>query len=516
MKGARGGRSHGGDGPSVGVGFIGVAFLSVHAYHILIHDQGLLQTLVATLFPLIVAAALVAGAVWFGRQGYERSYGRRVLGWTVVGSVATAVLTGFVFLHQLREGEVLDEAFFLTVDLATLGAAAGLVVGVQDVRGRRRADLIAALQRATDELLEGGTHEEVCDRAVDIAADVLGLFITGIWLADENGERLVPVAVTTTGDEFLGDHPTYTPGNSLSWEVYESGTERWYDDLREAPGRYNEATSIRSELILPVGDHGVMNVGSPSANAFDELDLTVARLLARTTGVALDRTDREERLQRRTAELERQNDRLERFASVVSHDLRNPLSVASGNVQLATAALDDDDPDAARERLDAVASAHDRMDRLIADLLELSRQGETVGSPETVAVEAVAKRAWEHVDVGAADLRIAAAPTIRADPDRLQQLLENLFRNSLDHGDGDVTVTVDAIPDGFAVADDGPGIDIEDRESVFEFGYTTDEEGTGLGLAIVREIAHAHGWEVALTAADDGGARFEFHDVEHA
>ncbi|WP_058367392.1 sensor histidine kinase [Haloparvum sedimenti] len=516
MKRLRERRSHGSSGPATGVGVVGVAFLLVHVYHVMIHEGALLPTLTATLFPITVSIALIGGGVWFGRQGYARSYGRRVLGWTVVGSVATAVLTAFVFFHQLREGEVLDEAFFLTVDLATLGAAAGLMVGIHDVRGRRRADLIAALQRATDELLEGGTHEEVCERAVDIAADVLGLFITGIWLADERGERLEPVAVTATGDAMLGDHPTYTPGNSLSWEAYESGTERWYDDLREVPERYNDATRIRSELILPVGDHGVMNVGSPSANAFDELDLTVARLLARTTAVALDRTDREERLQRRTDELERQNDRLERFASVVSHDLRNPLSVASGNVELATAALEDGDPATARERLDAVASAHDRMDRLIADLLELSRQGETVGSPETVAIEAIAKRAWEHVDVGGASLRIAEAPTIRADPDRLQQLFENLFRNSIDHGGRGVTVTVDALPGGFAVADDGPGIDIEDRESVFEFGHTTDAEGTGLGLAIVREIAHAHGWEVALTAADDGGVRFEFRGVEHA
>ncbi|GAB3415643.1 hypothetical protein GCM10027435_12070 [Haloparvum alkalitolerans] len=509
-------RSRASSGPAAGVGLVGVAFLLVHGYHVLIHGGALLPTLTAALFPVTVSVAIVGGAVWFGRQGYARPYGRRVLGWTVVGSVATAVLTAFVFLHQLREGEVLDEAFFLTVDLATLGAAAGLVVGVHDVRGRRRADLIAALQRATDELLKGGTHEEVCDRAVDIAADVLGLFITGIWLVDERGERLEPVAVTAIGGELLGDPPTYTHGNSLSWEVYESGTDRWYDDLREVPDRHNETTQIRSELILPIGDHGVMNVGSPSTNAFDELDLTVARLLAQTTAVALDRTDREERLQRRTDELERQNDRLERFASVVSHDLRNPLSVASGNVELAGAALEEGDPAAASERLDAVASAHNRMDRLIADLLELSRQGETVGSPETVAVEAVAKRAWEHVDVGDASLRVAAAPTVRADPDRLQQLFENLFRNSIDHAGRDVTVTVDALPDGFAVADDGPGIAIEDRESVFEFGHTTDAEGTGLGLAIVREIAHAHGWEVALTAAEDGGARFEFRGVEHA
>ena len=60
---------------------------------------------------------------------------------------------------------------------------------------------------------------------------------------------------------------------------------------------------------------------------------------------------------------------------------------------------------------------------------------------------------------------------------------------------------------GFAVADDGPGIPADDRDRVFESGYTTGD-GTGLGLAIVKTIAEAHGWTVSVTESDAGGARF--------
>jgi signal transduction histidine kinase len=79
--------------------------------------------------------------------------------------------------------------------------------------------------------------------------------------------------------------------------------------------------------------------------------------------------------------------------------------------------------------------------------------------------------------------------------------------------DPSVTVTVGDLPDGFFVADDGPGIPAEVRDEAFEAGYSTNPEGTGFGLSIVREVADAHGWDVRLVDAEEGGARFEFRGV---
>ncbi|MFB6200643.1 MAG: histidine kinase N-terminal 7TM domain-containing protein [Halorhabdus sp.] len=207
--------------------------------------------------------------------------------------------------------------------------------------------------------------------------------------------------------------------------------------------------------------------------------------------------------------LERQNERLDRFAHVVSHDLRNPLNVAQGHLEMAREDGDD-------EHLAAVADAHDRMAALIDDLLSLARQGQPIDETEPVDLDAVARRAWGLAETESADLDVESGGTVEADPARLQQLFENLFRNAVEHGGDAVRVGTLSDPPGFYVADDGPGIPPDEREAVFETGYTTDEDGTGFGLGIVAEIVDAHDWTVAVTDSTDGGARFEVTGVEVA
>lgn len=224
-------------------------------------------------------------------------------------------------------------------------------------------------------------------------------------------------------------------------------------------------------------------------------------------GVLLGRYDvlhrEDHRRQRREAR------RLEEFASIVSHDLRNPLQVAEGHLELAAEDCDSDHVDAASRTLD-------RMHRLVDDLLALATEGEGSLEIEPVDLADLADRCWQTVRSEGGRLEAGAAGTIRADPDRLQQLLENLLGNAVGHGGPDVTVTVGTTAEGFFVADDGPGIPADDRESVFEWGYTTAAEGTGYGLAIVEAIASSHGWDVRVSDSEDGGARFEFTGVEAA
>jgi signal transduction histidine kinase len=209
-------------------------------------------------------------------------------------------------------------------------------------------------------------------------------------------------------------------------------------------------------------------------------------------------------------ELERQNERLETFASMVSHDLRNPLTVAKGHLEIVRAETDDED-------LETVAAALDRMNDLIEDVLQLARQGQPIEETEPVDLGAVAERSWEMIESIDAELLVADTPEIEGDPERLQQLLENLFRNAIEHGGVDVTVRIGALDrGGFYIEDDGPGIPEDDREEVFGSGFTTNEEGTGFGLAIVEEIVDAHGWTIRTTESRDGGARFEIGNVTRA
>jgi signal transduction histidine kinase len=208
-------------------------------------------------------------------------------------------------------------------------------------------------------------------------------------------------------------------------------------------------------------------------------------------------------------QLEDQKDRLKAFANLVSHDLRNPLNVANGQLMLAQ-------EECKSEHLDAVARAHERMETLIDDLLTLAREGEQATNIETVTLAETVERAWRNVATGDATLVTDIERTIQADSTRLQQLVENLVRNAIEHGGEDVTVRISELDDGFYIADDGPGIPEDKRERVFETGYSTAEDGTGYGLAIVQEIADAHGWSVSVTTGSTGGARFEFTGVRFA
>jgi len=208
-------------------------------------------------------------------------------------------------------------------------------------------------------------------------------------------------------------------------------------------------------------------------------------------------------------ELERKNERLEDFASVISHDLRNPLNVAMGRVELA-------EKDVESEHLEPAKSSLKRMDEMIDNVLALAHAGESIDDIDSVSLDSIVEGCWRNVDTQEATLEGPDEMTIRADKSRLRHVFENLFRNAIEHGQPDVTIRVGELPDdnGFYIEDDGPGIPSEDRSDVFKQGYSTTEDGTGFGLSIVKEIAEAHGWEITVTDGTDGGARFEIDGVD--
>ena len=156
-----------------------------------------------------------------------------------------------------------------------------------------------------------------------------------------------------------------------------------------------------------------------------------------------------------------------------------------------------------------MADAIDRSQALIDDMLTLAREGKRVGEIESVDLGAVAEDCWQTVETKRATLDVDAARVVDADPRRLRQLFENLYRNAVEHGGDDVAVCVETTPDGFAVTDTGPGIPEADRATVFEAGHSTERDGTGYGLRIVEQVVEAHGWEIRVAEGDRGGARFE-------
>ena len=204
---------------------------------------------------------------------------------------------------------------------------------------------------------------------------------------------------------------------------------------------------------------------------------------------------------------------VDRVASVISHDLRNPLDVARARLR-AGRELDSE------EHFEHVEQAHDRMERIIQDVLTLARGSDVVNPDQQVDLNEAVRAAWRMVETSGASLEVAEElPTATADRDRVTRLFENLFRNSVEHGSpatetAEITITVDRLPDGLVITDDGVGIPAEDQERVFEPGFTSEDHGTGLGLAIVARIADLHGWSVEVTDPEAGGARFEITGVD--
>ncbi|MEZ3114524.1 sensor histidine kinase [Halobaculum sp. MBLA0147] len=439
--------------------------------------------------------------VWRGFVDGETVWVSEADGWEPTAPVDVAVPVGEhgTLLAGRVAGERADET---TVELSRL-LCANAAAALDRLERERRLD---RLHETARELMTAGDTATVAATATDAAHEVLGLTANGVFLAASEEDRLVPVGVTAEAREAVGAEVPELDSGSVAWDVYVDGEPELHDDVRRDERVTDPQTPIRSMLVLPLGDHGVFVAASTTVGAFDEADLSLARVFAANVEAALDAADRQARLRRRESELARQNERLEEFASVVSHDLRNPLNVATGQVELAAAAAE---TESATDRLDAALEAHEQMETLIDDLLSLARHGRSVGETEPTEVAVLARREWP--DTADAALTVAdGIGTVSADPSRLRELLGNLLRNALDHAGDGVHVEVGPLQSGgFYVADDGPGIDPGDREQVFERGFTTAAEGTGYGLAIVADVAAAHGWTVEVTDSESGGARFE-------
>ncbi|MFB6121336.1 MAG: ATP-binding protein [Halobacteriaceae archaeon] len=376
-----------------------------------------------------------------------------------------------------------------------------------------------------DDISEDKERERVLRRMYDVSADRTRSF-------EEQVDELLALGCETLGTDYgtlsriEGDEYVFevvrAPDDSLSAgdtvPLSETNCERTAateetlvlaNIEEEAPSLASRAGNrdlgvacyLGAPVVLDDGVYGTFCFYDDEVRegGFSEWEITLVDLMSQWVSAELAR-------QRTTEALAEQNERLEEFASIVSHDLRNPLNVAEGRLALAREDRDDED-------LAAVQEAHEQMRALIEDLLTLAREGEESVETTPLALDVAAREAWTTVDDSAATLVVDTDRVIHADEAATRRLLTNLFRNAVEHAGPDVTVTVGALDGGFYVADDGPGVPAEDRDAVFEAGFTTADAGTGFGLRIVKRVAESHGWSVTLAESDAGGVRFEFEGV---
>ncbi|WP_226039793.1 HAMP domain-containing sensor histidine kinase [Natrinema sp. DC36] len=203
-------------------------------------------------------------------------------------------------------------------------------------------------------------------------------------------------------------------------------------------------------------------------------------------------------------ELERRNERLSTVSNVLSHDLRNPLALALGYTE---ELMEDPSPEQAAQ----VRSALNRMTAIIDDAVTLSKQ--ELDDIEIVDLHGVVDDVWGVIETKNATVERGETLAFEADRSILSSILQNLFRNAIEHGGDEVTIGVGSLEDrrGFYVEDDGPGVPAPLRETIFEAGYSSrsTDGNSGLGLSIVENAVAVHDWELSVTESASHGARFE-------
>jgi len=256
-----------------------------------------------------------------------------------------------------------------------------------------------------------------------------------------------------------------------------------------------------------------------------KLDDTRADAGVRLFGVVHDITERKEseraladafsreRLAR--VSVERANQELESFVYTVSHDLNSPLISVLGYIDLLEGDFGSQLPDDAKFYLERVKASSGYMQSLIKDLLELSRVGRVQTEPDAVDLDALFEEITNEIRAGHPDVSVEIKhdlPEIYMNPLRARQLFANLMQNSVKYAKRpDVRIEVDAETDGnglvtLSLADNGPGIAVENRERVFGVfeRLETNEEGTGIGLAVCKRIAETSGGRIWIADSDIG------------
>lgn len=378
------------------------------------------------------------------------------------------------------------EARFVPLPTGSSQSVAGVF---RDITARHeRERVITTLHDATRQLFRTADTREICATAVHTSANVLDLQTSGIWLLDEEHNRLEPIAATDGAREHLGGLPQFTDTEGLVWDVFRAGDAELFHDVSGLAKRCEFDVPIRSELIVPIGDRGVLMAGDPAPDTFDDHDLDLAELLAAHTEVALERGEQERRSQSQTAALEHRNRRLETIGELVT----GPIA----------------------DQLDTLESSLSEADSGADSLEALSALLEDVGAIAGTSSDPTAKQACSLADCVAAATRrlesqvtvdVESAATLRADREQFVRLLVGLVRLVHDDSSRPITVEVDSSP--YCPRVDQLVVERSDRPSTT--AAHGDETTRRIERAVVTRIARDHGWAIAYDPADPSTASIE-------
>ncbi|WP_277541260.1 sensor histidine kinase [Haloarcula laminariae] len=383
----------------------------------------------------------------------------------------------------------------------------GMTVVVTETTDRRHHEAtLGRLHEATRQMLLAETAERVAEVASRAAVEILGFPINAVHYYDEEAGALVPVTQSPACSDLLGEPPELDRG--LAWESYQSGEVGVYQDVRAEDAVFDTGTPFRSELLVPLGEHGVFIVAARGVDQFTDTDVALAKLLGANMTVALDQVTSER-------QLAQQRDNLELLTRMMSHDIRNDLQVVGAVAEM----LRDHADGAQQEYVEKIrrnTAAAVELTTSAQELVEAMLRTETDPSPvglrETLGAQVDRVAETQTTATVTVDGEIPDV-TVLAD-EMLESVFRNVLKNAVQHNhEADPTVTVSAETDASTVrvrvADNGPGVPDEQKECIFGRGERgMSSEGTGIGLYLVQTLVDQYGGRVWVEDNDPTGAVF--------
>ncbi|MFC7077574.1 PAS domain S-box protein [Haloarcula halophila] len=390
-------------------------------------------------------------------------------------------------------GELVFETWYRPLfDDSELSQIVGVSRDITDLK--RHEERVEALSDATNELLYSRSEGAVAETVTGIAKRIIERPFAAMWSYDESDDTLYPIGATGPATE-----------------------------LADVDGPSSPETPLQTLLCLPLDDHGMLCIGSSKQEPFDSDERFLLEILASTAAAALDRVERETKLKAKQTELERSNEALQQFAYIASHDLQEPLRMVSSYVDLLESEYGDELDGEAAEYMAFAVDGANRMQEMVDALLRYSRVETQAGEFERTESDAVVSETLDslrmRIDEVDATVSTGSFSAVRADPNQLGQVFQNLLENALDYTDEagvDPRIEIDATEaDGvveFRITDNGPGIPddkVEDIFEIFKRGGAHDTDGTGIGLAVCQRIVQRHDGRIWAEPSETG-ATFRF------
>ena len=350
----------------------------------------------------------------------------------------------------------------------------------------QRQQSLESVQELTQETLRTDTPREMVELVLERLPDALNLPITGFWQYNRARNRLEPLAMTDTAAELFEQPPTFGPGSSIAWEAFKSGETKFISDVGDRTDAYNDESPIRSEVIAPIGEYGVLMAGSVRSHTVTEIDRSIATTLASTLETSLQLINNRQEL-----------DLLDQvLGRVLRHNIRNELNVMRGYAQVLIDEADDEHATFAEQILETCNS----LEQTANNARDMQRVVQSRDSRKAVAVDSIIDDAVEQAreeQSTSAEIIVdrETSGNVLAHP-KLSTAVYHLVENGLEHGVQEdpsaeqvrVTTYADDGKTVIEVEDDGPGIPKDELSVLDRHGESALEHGSGVGLWLVDRV----------------------------